>query len=596
MFNDNPDFYPTPLSVIEQMCMGVEIENKHILEPSAGKGNIIDYLKPLGAKISACEIHPDLALIVMSKADRFLKPDFLKVEQGDISHIDCIIMNPPFSKQEDHILHAWDIAPEGSRIISLCNHTSIERCNYTKQMKIYEIVKLHGSLERLGNVFDTAERSTNVTVGLINIFKPVTNPDIEFDEYFDMGDVYVEQSEEGLTQFNEINAIVGRYVGSIKIFDETIAATDKMNAMAGPINTYTNIHFGAFQSDRNSSLIQVSRETYKKELQKSAWRVVFQKFKIEKFMTTKVRETLNAFIEKQVHVPFTAKNIYRMIEMIIGTHKSRLEGVLVEAFERICSYAYTNSTAGEKWKTNSDYKVNRRFIHPYICEWDHRWPKHTVSLNCRSYDKLDDINKALCLLTGKNYENIISISNFFRYSYKLVIKGTTDYYGGYHGCDDKYESLDRYRKELEKKENISLEIIHHPPFEWGQWYEWGFFRVRGYKKGTMHFEFIDEKVWELFNRRVAEIKGWRLPRGTGDPAWSPSSHPSWSPSSPQKCTSVERYAPIEYIPQVEEIQQEVETHEEETPSCQSKISEANSSQIRVNSSLSEKYLQVEMAF
>ena len=40
---------------------------------------------------------------------------------------------------------------------------------------------------------------------------------------------------------------------------------------------------------------------------------------------------------------------------------------------------------------------------------------------------------------------------------------------------------------------------------------WGFFRVRGYKKGTMHFEFEDEKTWELFNRRVSEIKGWRLP-------------------------------------------------------------------------------------
>ncbi|MDR2888097.1 MAG: DUF4942 domain-containing protein [Bacteroidales bacterium] len=43
--------------------------------------------------------------------------------------------------------------------------------------------------------------------------------------------------------------------------------------------------------------------------------------------------------------------------------------------------------------------------------------------------------------------------------------------------------------------------------EWGQWYEWGFFRIRGYKKGTMHFEFTDENVWELFNRRVAETKG-----------------------------------------------------------------------------------------
>jgi hypothetical protein len=50
--------------------------------------------------------------------------------------------------------------------------------------------------------------------------------------------------------------------------------------------------------------------------------------------------------------------------------------------------------------------------------------------------------------------------------------------------------------------------------EWGQWYDWGFFIIRGYKKGTMHFRFLEEKVWERFKRRVAEIKGWQLPRKT----------------------------------------------------------------------------------
>jgi hypothetical protein len=47
--------------------------------------------------------------------------------------------------------------------------------------------------------------------------------------------------------------------------------------------------------------------------------------------------------------------------------------------------------------------------------------------------------------------------------------------------------------------------------EWGKWTYWGFFRIRGYKKGTMHFEFQNKNDLEMFNRRVAEIKGWRLP-------------------------------------------------------------------------------------
>jgi hypothetical protein len=40
----------------------------------------------------------------------------------------------------------------------------------------------------------------------------------------------------------------------------------------------------------------------------------------------------------------------------------------------------------------------------------------------------------------------------------------------------------------------------------------GFFRIRGYKKGTMHFEFLDEEVWAKFNQAVADIRGWHLPQ------------------------------------------------------------------------------------
>jgi hypothetical protein len=49
--------------------------------------------------------------------------------------------------------------------------------------------------------------------------------------------------------------------------------------------------------------------------------------------------------------------------------------------------------------------------------------------------------------------------------------------------------------------------------EYGQWQEFGWFRVKLYKKGTMHFEFIGEegeKIWALFNQTVAKKRGWRV--------------------------------------------------------------------------------------
>ena len=49
----NRDFYPTPIDVIEKMLIGVDISGKIILEPSAGSGNIVDYLNSRGAKKSS---------------------------------------------------------------------------------------------------------------------------------------------------------------------------------------------------------------------------------------------------------------------------------------------------------------------------------------------------------------------------------------------------------------------------------------------------------------------------------------------------------------------------------------------------------------
>ena len=57
-------------------------------------------------------------------------------------------------------------------------------------------------------------------------------------------------------------------------------------------------------------------------------------------------------------------------------------------------------------------------------------------------------------------------------------------------------------------------ILNDRRISYGTWFEWAFFRVKGFKKGTMHFEFLDEKVWETFNRAVAKQRGWVLPKKT----------------------------------------------------------------------------------
>jgi hypothetical protein len=100
---------------------------------------------------------------------------------------------------------------------------------------------------------------------------------------------------------------------------------------------------------------------------------------------------------------------------------------------------------------------------------------------------------------------------FFQYPYKLQ-KSDGSFLTGYKNYFSKIEDAQKSKASL-IKDGISVEIVHTGN-EWGQWYEWGFFRVRGYKKGTMHFEFISEDVWYKFNQEVAKIRGWNIPQQT----------------------------------------------------------------------------------
>lgn len=479
------EFYPTPVEVIEMMTTGIDLHGKTVLEPSAGSGYIVDYCIGHGANVLACEKHPDLQKIVGTKC-HLIKSDFFDVVAEEVSHIDMIIMNPPFSNADEHIQHAFNISPEGCEIIAICNAETIKNRYSVRRSVLGELIEKNGFWRNLGSVFSNAERETDVDVALIKIIKPRTG-DTEFkDYYFDLNDDQENVvNVSGIVKHNEIREIVDRYVGAVKMFDSVIEASARINSVIDPISSGLGILFGAYRSNERN-YTPITRDTFKKELQKSAWKSVFDKFNMDKYVTKSVMSDINKFVEQQQHVPFTMANIYKMVEMIFGTHAGRMDRVLVEAFDRICSLSADNSEAGEKWKTNSNYKVNRRFIDTWICEYDTRWPSHHVKIRYRSSTNcVDDVIKALCHITGKDFDRII-------YKYSKNEKG----------------------EEVKTYNNLNS-FFNYNNVAWGEWVQWNdFFRVRGYKKGTMHFEFVDENVWMEFNRRVAKIKGWAIPQKT----------------------------------------------------------------------------------
>lgn len=461
----NRDFYPTPPEVIEQMVGMSDIAGKIILEPSFGSCNIVKWLNEHHAKeVIGCEINDKLR--AAASGVTVIGKDFFGLTSIDVSHIDMIVMNPPFSNQADHILHAWNIAPGGCEIICLCNDSLLQRCGWDRSQKVVqinELIDLYGHSDCLGNVFKEAERSTNVNVSVIRIFKPGTG-DNEFDGYFTDEADEPEMQGDGLITYNFVRDIVNRYVAAVSKVDAALAAGNEINELTREFGDFT-IQFGAF-STIGTSTQSVTKEQFRKALQKKAWYWIFNKFNVNRFVTTGVMEKLNRFIERQSTIPFTMKNIYRMVDMIVQTRSQIMEEAILEIFDKICKYSDDNVTyVHEKWSTNSAHMINKRFIIPYMGNYDSRWPSSYVEISYGGHERdIEDLIKALDYLTGGIGENV---------------------------------NLRTHMRECK--------------IPWGQWTYWSYFKVKGYKKGTMHFEFQREEDWAIVNQAVAKVRGWELP-------------------------------------------------------------------------------------
>ena len=449
----NADFYPTPKEVIHQMISRLDLDGKVVLEPSSGKGDIIDVLKEHGANVLCCEINEDLAKISASKA-KLIANDFLSVTSDKISHIDCIVMNPPFSADEQHIVHAWNIAPNGCEIVALCNWQTLANPYSKTRRELVSLISNYGYSENIGDLFSNAERKTGIDIGLIRLTKPGTNDD--FSDFFTDEDDNPERQEYGLMSYNAVREVVQRYVNAVKLYDEVLENAVKMNALTEGIGV-SDIVFTCSQKD-----VPTTRDQFAKELQKKSWAWIINKMNLKKYSTRGLTEDINKFVEQQKSMKFTMKNIYKMLDVIIQTTGQRMDKALLEVFDNLTMHHHENRWNVEGWKTNSHYLVNKKFINPYICP-ESSWGGK--DLNYNQADRLDDLDKALCFITGENW------NDNRRFSY----------------------TINTLRP------------------EYGEWFDWGFFEVKLFKKGTGHFKFKDENVWALFNQQIARIKGFPLP-------------------------------------------------------------------------------------
>ena len=203
------EFYPTPPELIAKMLeCDIAKKRETILEPSAGKGDILDFIALFDDYHGSChydyqwyvkrlkegkyediphiiledtikrfkegkrsnkfikgaecvEIDKNLCTILRDKGYRVYNDDFLLYD--DDKHFDLIIMNPPFSNGDEHLLKAISIAEKtGSKIICLLNAETIKNpFSNKRKLLVNTLKKYNAEIEFVKNAFSDAERKTD---------------------------------------------------------------------------------------------------------------------------------------------------------------------------------------------------------------------------------------------------------------------------------------------------------------------------------------------------------------------------------------------------------------------------------------------------
>ena len=447
------EFYPTPRHVFDMM--GIDCHDKVVFEPSAGKGDMISYLFEDGAKkVYYAELHEDLSAICANKGGIQLGFDIMDIKELP-QDIQLVVMNPPFHDGFDHIKHIWDMLPEGCELVSLCNYETIEHTRrYTARW-----VKLNAySVTELGSCFADSERFTDVNIGLIKMVKPITDA-----ESFDFSGYFLDEEdaqENALRPYNYVRDIVNRHIGAVKQFSKVRKALDELNALCldmPDISCYFG-HTGNTFTTEAQFLI---------EHRKASWNALFKEFKLGKFLTNRVRAKFDAFIRDRESFPFTMKEVYYVMDVIIQTSAENMKLALKEAIDNFTKHTHQNRYGVEGWKTNEGHMLNTTFIANDLVTYD---PQNDCYDSGWDYNgktnKVDELLKIICHLEGLNYYDIPKLKDIARATSEDAGRKWHDF---------------------------------HP-----------IFKTKMYKKGTVHFRFKDTKVWERLNTEYAKFYEFQL--------------------------------------------------------------------------------------
>lgn len=442
------------------------LKHKSILEPNAGSGAIVDHLvDAYGIEkkdISCIEIDDELRATLTGKGYKVIDSDFLQFD--DPIYFDLIVMNPPFRNGVDHCLKAWDIVADNGDVACLLNAETVRNQNSEKRKLLGRLIEQYGSCEFIGSVFSDAERTTNVECVIVWLHKPKRDKTVDFGDGYDK-DAFVsevEYSANFLASNNILESLVAQYEGAKTALIEQHKAEAKHRFYIANVVNVKGEDDKAYQS----------LDTKIAELKKNFWRYVFDRTEVGRRTTSKVQEEFGKFQAETSNMSFNIYNIKKVRETLLANINHIIGKCLVDTFDKATGLHEKNMIHTEGWKTNKSYRLNRKIIVPWGISCD-QWGYW--STDWRKCDFYRDLDKVMCFLSGKKYEEIKDTYEVINSRMHHLNDGRRMYIQG-----------DTYDKLIEST----------------------FFQIRFFKKGTVHLIFKDQELLDKFNRSAAEGKNW----------------------------------------------------------------------------------------
>ena len=486
------EFYPTPKSLVEKMISEIDLGKvEAVLEPSAGKGNIADvivkrlesmnyYITEEKAKayIDCVEIDENLQHILVGKGYRVVHDDFLTFHTQ--KRYDLIVMNPPFSNGDEHLMKALELIKDGGTVVCLLNAETIRnKCTNLRKLLFSKLTEMNANITYINDAFTGSERKTGVEIALVT----VKAPEVER-ESFIFENLKKKAYEEYSGECNDL--VAGDFIDQIiKRFEieceAGIRLINEYNALKPHIlreieaNNYTSPII-----ELNVGKNGCSVNKYVELVRKKYWEALFANKKFTGKLTSDLHRELMEKVRELSDYDFSKYNISKIQIEILSKVNQGVNDAILKLFDKLSAqYSWypecsNNIHYYNGWASNSAHKINSKVIIP-LNEAFSAYSFNKGELDVfRICEVLQDLEKSLSYLdTG------------------IV--------------DDTYSLADRIRTHSEAgiTKNIPLK----------------YFSVTFYKKGTCHIKFLNLDLLEKLNIYGSQKKNW-LPPSYGKKAYN----------------------------------------------------------------------------